>query len=114
VTIELPTDLVGLLTSMQTTLNDLRSEVRALRANLQSKPAAPPDPREWYSVDEAAGMLGKRPYTVREWARLGQVNAVKRAERRGRAALWSISADELSRYRNHGLLPIDQDRNNLN
>jgi transposase len=65
-------------------------------------------------VEEAASMLGKSSYTVREWCRHGQVNAAKRAERRGGAALWSISAEEVKRYKNEGLLAIDPDRNNRN
>ena len=34
--------------------------------------------KEWYSVGEVSGILGKAEFTVREWCRLGRVNASKR------------------------------------
>ena len=55
--------------------------------------------------------MGKTAYTVREWCREGRINARKRAERRGGAELWNISADEVSRIKDEGLLPAEQDRN---
>lgn len=64
-----------------------------------------------YSVEEAATILGKAPYTVREWCRLGRINAVKRGEARGRAVLWGVPADELGRLKDQGLLPVDVSRN---
>jgi excisionase family DNA binding protein len=67
--------------------------------------------REWYTVDEVAELLGKRPYTVREWCREGRINARKRPERRGGAELWNISAAEVARYRDEGILPPVPDRN---
>lgn len=107
-------DIVSVLSGMQATLDDLRAELSAVHAELRAKPAAPAVPRLWYSVDEAAGLLGKRPYTVREWCRYGQINASKRIERRGCSALWSVSSEEIERYRNEGLLPINPSRNNVN
>lgn len=112
--LELPPDLVTLLTGMQTTINEMKTELSAIHSQLQAKPPGPDVPRREYSVEEIAEILGKRPYTVREWCRHGQINATKRAERRGAAALWSISSDELTRYKNEGLLPIFPDRNNRN
>ena len=67
--------------------------------------AQPKETREWYTVEEVAAMLGKTTYTVREWCRLGRINATKRSERRGGAELWSISAAEIARYKDEGLLP---------
>lgn len=62
--------------------------------------------KEWYSINEAAAALGKTPYTVREWARYGRINASKRASGRGRSKEWMVSHDELTRIRNEGLLPM--------
>jgi hypothetical protein len=73
--------------------------------------ASPKVSREWYSVEEGAELLHKKPYTVREWCRQGRLNARKRTEKRGGAELWSISADEITRYKNEGLLTPDLDRN---
>ncbi len=112
--LELPPDLVTLLTGLQSSIEDMKSKLSAVHAELRARPMSPPESREWYSVDEVAGLLGKRPYTVREWARHGQINAAKRAGRRGGAALWTISAEEVVRYRNEGLLEINPERNNVN
>jgi len=61
--------------------------------------------KKWYTPKEVARLLGKRPYTVREWCRLGRINARKRQVGRGAADGWEISADEIDRYKNHDLLP---------
>ena len=62
--------------------------------------------KDWYSPVEVAEILGKKPYTVREWCRLQRVEARKRPTGRGDADEWEISHDELERIKNHGLLPI--------
>ena len=61
--------------------------------------------KEWYSTAEVAKLLGKAEFTVREWCRLGRVKAEKKKSGRGVAGEWIISHEELTRLRNHGLLP---------
>jgi hypothetical protein len=61
--------------------------------------------KEWYSTEEVAKLLGKAPFTVREWCRLGRVRASKRNCGRGYHSEWMISHEELTRLRSHGLLP---------
>jgi DNA-directed RNA polymerase specialized sigma24 family protein len=60
--------------------------------------------KEWYTPAEAAKLLGKAEFTVREWCRNGRVHARKREGGRGRSQEWVISHDELERIRNEGLL----------
>jgi hypothetical protein len=62
--------------------------------------------KEWYTTDEVAEILGKAPFTVREWCRLGRVHAEKRSTGRGNTLEWIISHEELQRLRNHGLLAV--------
>lgn len=61
--------------------------------------------KEWYSPEEVAEVLGKQPYTVREWCRFRRINARKRPTGRGDAKEWEISHNELERIKSHGLLP---------
>src|SRR6185437_1294661 len=62
--------------------------------------------KDWYTVEEAAKILGKAAYTVREWCRDGRVHARKREQPVGLHAEWVISHAEIERYRNEGLLPV--------
>jgi excisionase family DNA binding protein len=87
------------------------SGIEAMLAQILEFLAAPKVAREWFTVEEVAAMLNKTPYTVREWCREGRINATKRPERRGGAELWNISAAEVERYRNAGLLPPGPYRN---
>ncbi len=61
--------------------------------------------KEYYTTAEVAKMDGKAEFTVREWCRLGRLNAEKRQCGRGKSREWMISSEELIRFRNHGLLP---------
>lgn len=64
--------------------------------------------KDFYEIDEFARLVGKRPFTVREWARLGRIKATKRRSGRGPHCTWAISHGELLRYQRHGLLPRSQ------
>jgi hypothetical protein len=61
--------------------------------------------KKWFTTAEAARQLKRRPFTVREWCRLGRINAEKRPCGRGGNQQWKISADEIQRIDNEGLLP---------
>jgi len=62
--------------------------------------------KDWYATAEAAGILGKAEFTVREWCRLGRMRAEKQKSGRGAFPAWVISHDELLRYQREGLLPL--------
>jgi hypothetical protein len=61
--------------------------------------------KDWYSTEDLAQLLGKAEFTVREWCRLGRVNAQKRQTGRGPHAAWVISHAELIRLQREGLMP---------
>ncbi len=61
--------------------------------------------KEYYSTAEAAKLLGKAEFTIREWCRLGRIHAQKRNSGRGAFPAWVISHDEFLRYQREGLLP---------
>jgi Helix-turn-helix domain len=60
--------------------------------------------KEYYTTDELAAILKKRPFTVREWCRLRRIHAEKKESGRGVASEWLIRHEELVRIQNHGLL----------
>jgi len=64
--------------------------------------------KEAYTTQEVAHILGKRPYTVREWCRHGRVHAYKAAFGRGGEDEWRIGHQELVRIQNEGLLPLQR------
>jgi hypothetical protein len=73
--------------------------------------ASPKETRTWYTTEEAAKILDRTPFTVRQWCLNGRIAATKRSEKRGGTELWSISSDEITRYKNEGLLPKGSHRN---
>ena len=60
--------------------------------------------KEWFSIAEVADLLDRAPFTVREWARLGRINASKRDSGRSKASEWTVSREEVERIANEGLL----------
>lgn len=79
-------------------------------AEINQRSSLPVPARESYSPTEAAALLGKRPFTVREWCRLGRIKAKKRACGNDASFGWEISHAEVERVRNHGLLPLPKRR----
>ncbi len=77
---------------------------------LQAQLAVLTLPRTSYTVEEVAMIVERTAYTVREWCRHGKVNAFK-SGRYGSAQIWRITAEEVGRYKNEGLLPMDPRRN---
>jgi len=107
---ELNADVMTMLSGLQASMHDLQQQMSIL-TDLQSRPAIPTKPQEWYSTAEASKLLQKSEYTVRQWCNEGRINAVKREERRGGSSLWKISTEEVARYKNEGLLSLDPSRN---
>ena len=89
-----PSDIVGILDSLR--------RIESQLAEMRSKQTI----KEFYSTEEVARLLGKAEFTVREWARLGRINAIKRFSGRGKYPAWAISHQELLRIEKEGLLPL--------
>jgi hypothetical protein len=89
-------------------LDQICAQIRELLGparNGQSKITAD---KEWYTTQEAALILNRAPWTVRQWCRLRRVQAKKRLCGRGLSAEWMISQQEIHRIQNEGLLPLDK------
>ena len=67
--------------------------------------------KDFYEVEEFARLVGKAPFTVREWCRLRRLKGTKRGSGRGAYAQWVISHAELLRYQKEGLLPLPSPEN---
>jgi len=87
------------LAARMDSIESVLAEIHAMLANRQPQ-------KDWYTVREIAEILERSEFTVREWCRLERVNASKRACGRGNSNEWIISADELKRIQNEGLLPL--------
>lgn len=60
--------------------------------------------KAWYSIEEFARLVGREPFTCREWCRQRRIQASKKRSGRGAHASWAIAHEELERYRREGLL----------
>lgn len=87
---------------MAMTLEERLTNIEAMLAALLERQTA----KDFYEIEEFARIVGKAPFTVREWARLGRIKASKRNSGRGAFAAWAVSHAELLRYQKEGLLPI--------
>ena len=98
---ELPARSTAATAEIATRLASIEAKLERLLAS-QSQQA-----QAFYSTSDVANLLGKAEWTVREWCRLGRINAEKRETGRGCAKEWMISHDELQRIKSEGLLPVD-------
>ena len=78
-------------------LQELQEQLNRIEASLNA--LIDQEIREWYSVEEAASLLSRKPFTVREWARNNRINAEKLPNNE-----WRISKQEITRIKEHGLL----------
>ena len=61
--------------------------------------------KDWYTTEEAAKMLGKAEFTVRNYCRLGRIRGEKKTSGRGKFQSWVISDGEPLRVQREGILP---------
>lgn len=88
-----------------------RQEIFEAREQLveEASELVPTVPRQsHYTPAEAAELLGRSAYTVREWCRLQRIHATKRPTGRGDSCEWEIAHEEVERIKSHGLLPPPQ------
>jgi len=64
--------------------------------------------KEFYEIEEFARLVGREPFTCREWARNGRIRAEKKLSGRGAYARWVVPHAELLRYQKEGLRPIQK------
>src|SRR2546427_12328415 len=99
---------------MEEVLERLRStqEDVALIKQAVSLLAAERPEKEWYSTAEAAAILGKAEFTVREWCRQHRIHSSKQRSGRGAFLSYAISHEELLRIHKEGLLPANHQTRN--
>ena len=95
-------ELVEEVCGLKQRIEELEQVIAELRDLLLTQKTV----KESYETKEVANILGRRPYTVREWCRLQRINAYKAQCGRGSEEEWRISHEELVRIQNEGLLPI--------
>lgn len=97
-------ELVEEVSQLNGRIQELEQTIAELRDLLFSQKTI----KESYDTKEVAQILGRKPYTVREWCRLRRINAYKAMCGRGCEEEWRISHDELVRIQNDGLLPVPE------
>src|SRR5262249_10214238 len=75
-------------------------------AEMVSRLLAMDTTKECFEVEEFALRVKRAAFTVREWARLGRINAQKKRSGRGKYLAWMINFEEVLRYEREGLLPL--------
>lgn len=97
-------ELINEICNLKERVAELEQVISELRDLLLTQKTV----KESYDTKEVANILGRKPYTVREWCRLQRINAYKAQCGRGSEEEWRISHDELLRIQNEGLLPIPE------
>lgn len=62
--------------------------------------------REHYTVAQAAAILGRSEYRIRDHCRNGRIKASRRMESHGPHREWVISHEEVMRCQREGLRPL--------
>jgi hypothetical protein len=90
--------LLSMLTELLEGQRQIADRVDRLEGNL----AGSRDEKMWFTPEELALEMRRKPYTCREWARLGRINA----EKVDYTNKWRIHRDEVMRLKAGGeLLP---------
>ena len=83
------------------TMEERLDRIEAMLAVLVERQAV----KDYYEIEEFSRLVGKSPFTCREWCRLGRIQAKKKLSGRGAYARWVVPHAELLRYQREGLLP---------
>jgi hypothetical protein len=90
-----------------TQIGQLRAEVHELGRKIDEVlRALRLGAKDYYTTEEAAVLLRRKPETVREWCRLGQCRAEHKKVYRGGKRQWTIHRDEILRLEREGPAPI--------
>ena len=81
-------------------IEDRLSRIEAMLTELVERQAV----KAYYTPEEFARIVGREPFTCREYCRLGRLRAEKKASGRGKHASWAIPHAELLRFQQEGLL----------
>jgi hypothetical protein len=92
----------GLMNTAAETVGDRLARIEALLISLVERESV----KDWYTTAEFARLVGKAEFTIREYCRLGRLNAEKRMSGRGAFPAWVVAHAELLRYRREGLRPL--------
>jgi hypothetical protein len=91
-------DVAEMLEELFKRFDRLEAAVKVMNATAPGLPS-----KEWYSVAEAAAVVGKSPWTIRQMCKLkdgapGKIYGEKRLV--GQKEVWVIPAEEVQRVRN--------------
>lgn len=81
---------------------DLKEHMARLEDRLPEKVGETP---QVFSVIEAAKLLRRKPFTVREWCRQGRIRCHRAESGRGPYTEWRIPMESIRAYQANGLLP---------